>query len=336
MAQAEVPPESVDGLPARLEAFVPPFAATLPRVWRGRVPESLTGLLSALEHKTAEGIASLFDRDRQPFQRSLGQSEWDHGPLRELLAMQVGDRLGEVDAVVVFDPSAFAKEGTKSVGVGRQWCGRLGKVENCQVGVYMGDVSRRGHAIVNVRPYLPEEWAKDRARRDEAGVPKGVKFQTRHALALEMLDECGDRLPHGWVAGDDEMGRPGEFRRDLHALTARLDELIATEWQDEDAERLIKRSRRHRDDPFTFLDEPDVPFDNNHAERAIRPAVMIRKDSFGNRSDRGADTQAVLMSVDRTLQQRGHAPLETIVDALSTYLATGKLPPLPAKLTPLG
>ena len=221
MAQAEVPPESVDGLPARLEAFVPPSAATLPRVWRGRVPESLTGLLSALEHKTAEGIAYLFDRDRQPFQRSLGQSEWDHGPLRELLAMQVGDRLGEVDAVVVFDPSAFAKEGTKSVGVGRQWCGRLGKVENCQVGVYMGDVSRRGHAIVNVRPYLPEEWAKDRARRDEAGVPKGVKFQTRHALALEMLDECGDRLPHGWVAGDDEMGRPGEFRRDLHAMNER-------------------------------------------------------------------------------------------------------------------
>ena len=100
--------------------------------------------------------------------------------------------------------------------------------------------------------------------------------------------------------------------------------------------RLIKRLRRHRDELLTFLDEPDVPFDNNLAERAIRPAVMIRKNSFGNRSDRGADTQAVLMSVYRTLQQRGHAPLNTVVDALTTYLKTGKLPPLPAKVTAVG
>jgi transposase len=119
-------------------------------------------------------------------------------------------------------------------------------------------------------------------------------------------------------------------------LTARLDELIATAWEDKDAKRLIKRLRRHRDDLLTFLDEPDVPFDNNHAERAIRPAVMIRKNSFGNRSNRGADTQAVLMSVYRTLQQRGHAPLKTVVDALTVYLKTGKLPPLPAKLTAAG
>ncbi|WP_406694574.1 transposase [Singulisphaera sp. Ch08] len=119
-------------------------------------------------------------------------------------------------------------------------------------------------------------------------------------------------------------------------LTVRLDELIATVWEDKDAKRLIKRLRRHRDDLFTFLDEPDVPFDNNHAERAIRPAVMIRKNSFGNRSERGADTQAVLMSVYRTLQQRGHAPLKTFVDALAAYLANGHLPPLPAKVAAAG
>ena len=114
--------------------------------------------------------------------------------------------------------------------------------------------------------------------------------------------------------------------------TARLDELIATDWEDKDAKRLIKRLRRHRDESLTFLDEPEVPFDNNHGERGIRPAVMIRKDSFGNRSDRGADTQAVLMSVYRTLQRRGRAPLKTVVDALATYLKTGKLPLLPAKV----
>ncbi len=115
-------------------------------------------------------------------------------------------------------------------------------------------------------------------------------------------------------------------------MTARLDELIATDWEDRDAKRLIKRLRRHRDELLTFLNEPEVPFDNNHGERVIRPAVMIRKNSFGNRSDRGADTQAVLMSVYRTLQQRGHAPLKTVVDALTTYLKTGILPPLLAKV----
>ena len=84
------------------------------------------------------------------------------------------------------------------------------------------------------------------------------------------------------------------------------------------------------------VDEPNVPFDNNHAERAIRPAVMIRKNSFGNRSERGADAQAVLMSVYRTLLLRGLAPLMTIGDASGTYLANCKLPPLPAKVAAIG
>ena len=117
----------------------------------------------------------------------------------------------------MFDPSGFPKKGTKSVGVAKQWCGRLGKVENCQVGIYMGYVTRKEHALVNVRLYLNEEWAKDRARRKEAGVPKSIKFQTRHQLALEMLAECGEALPHTWIAGDDEMGRPSGFRQELRS-----------------------------------------------------------------------------------------------------------------------
>ena len=221
MAQAEIPAEALDGLLERLAEFVLPFAASLPSPWRGRVEEYVTGLLSSLEHKTAEGIAYLFDRDRQPLQRFLGQAEWDFRPLLDVLAGQVGDRLGEADGVIVFDPSAFAKKGTKSVGVGRQWCGRLGKIENCQVGVYMGYVSRKEHALIDFRLYLPEEWAKDRRRRKEAGVPKDVAFKTRHALALEMLKGAGSRLPHGWVAGDDEMGRSSAFRRDLTGMNER-------------------------------------------------------------------------------------------------------------------
>ena len=114
-------------------------------------------------------------------------------------------------------------------------------------------------------------------------------------------------------------------------LDTRLQQLIESDWKHSDACRLIKRLRRHRNDLFTFLDEPGVPFDNNHAERAIRPAVIIRKNSQSNRSRHGADTQAVLMSIYRTLKQRSHPPIETITHAIETYLKTGQLPPLPPK-----
>lgn len=112
-------------------------------------------------------------------------------------------------------------------------------------------------------------------------------------------------------------------------LHDRLAQLIATPWKDSHARRLIKRLRRHQHDLLTFLELPDVPFDNNHAERAIRPAVIIRKNSYANRSERGADAQAVLMSVYRTLKQRGHDPITTIRNALAAYLTTGTLLPLP-------
>lgn len=120
-----------------------------------------------------------------------------------------------------------------------------------------------------------------------------------------------------------------EFPSRRQCLETRLDELIATPWEDKQARRLIKRLKRHRHDLFTFLDHADVPFDNNAGERAIRPAVIIRKNSYCNRSQRGADTQAVLMSIYRTLKQRGHDPLATITHALTEYLRTGILPPLP-------
>jgi transposase len=116
-------------------------------------------------------------------------------------------------------------------------------------------------------------------------------------------------------------------RRDR--LDARLDALIATPWKDQQAKRLLKRFRRHRNHLFTFLVDPAVPADNNHGERAIRPAVIIRKNSYGNRSQRGPDCQAVLMSIYRTLKQRGHDPLTVITNALTEYLTTGKLPEMP-------
>jgi transposase len=125
---------------------------------------------------------------------------------------------------------------------------------------------------------------------------------------------------------------PDNYASRRALLSQRLEELIETDWGDGQAQRLIKRLRRHRDDLFTFLDREGVPFENNLAERAVRPAVIIRKNSYCNRSQRGADTQAVLMSVYRTIEQRGHDPLNTLSNALRTYLTTGKLPDLPTIL----
>ncbi|HMB08084.1 MAG TPA: IS701 family transposase [Isosphaeraceae bacterium] len=218
LAQARVSPELTRGLLSRLETFVQPFTASLAEPEQRRhTVEYLTGLLSKLERKTGEGIAYLHDQERQGIQKFIGFVPWSDQSLLLTLARQVGTDLGESDGVIVFDPSAFAKKGTASVGVQRQWCGRLGKKENCQVGVYMAYVSRKEHALVNTRLYLPKEWTKNRRRCKAAGVPRGVPFRTRHELALEMLEEHGAVLPHAWVAGDDEMGRPADFRLKLRS-----------------------------------------------------------------------------------------------------------------------
>jgi SRSO17 transposase len=216
LGDAVVAPEILRGLLPRLERFLEPFLAALD------TPEQHThahhyvaGLLSDLKHRTAEGIAYLHDQDCQGLQKFLGQAPWDERPLVTALAHQVGAELGEADGVLVFDPSAFPKKGSASVGVKRQWCGRLGKVENCQLGVYLGYASRKDHALVDCRLFLPQEWARDQDRRLKAGVPKQVRFRTRHELALALLDEHGATLPHAWVAGDDEMGRSSWFRQEL-------------------------------------------------------------------------------------------------------------------------
>ena len=216
LEDAEVPPGLLRGVLPRLVTFLQPFVATLGSPeQRSNAQHYVQGLLSDLDSKDAESIAYLHDRERQGLQKFLGQAPWEHTPLFSELVRQVGAEVGEPDAVLVFDPSAFPKKGNDSVGVARQWCGRLGKVENCQVGVYLGYVSRREHALVDVRLYLPKEWAKDKKRRQKAGVPKEVRFRTRHQLALEMLDEHGPSLPHAWISGDDEMGRCSWFRRQL-------------------------------------------------------------------------------------------------------------------------
>jgi SRSO17 transposase len=222
LADAEVDPRIPHGVLPRLERFLDPFVASLQRSEQGQHARTyVAGLLSQLEYKNVESIAYLHDREREPLQQFIGQSPWDYQPWLTELARQVGQQLGSPDGVLVFDPSAFPKKGNASVGVQRQWCGRLGKIDNCQVGIYLAYVGRAEHALVDVRLYLPKEWAKDKERRAQAGIPKGVRFRTRHELALEMLDQRGPSLPHAWVSGDDELGRCSWFRQGLRSRQQR-------------------------------------------------------------------------------------------------------------------
>ena len=216
LAECAVPPELFARLQARLRAFVEPFAQCLHQQQVQHAQTYIAGLLSDLQRKNAEAIAYRFDQEREGLQHFLGTAPWQHQPLLDILVSQVDQEIGRVNAVLVFDPSAFPKKGTASVGVARQWCGRLGKVENCQVGIYLGYVSSSEHTLVDFRLYLSKEWTPDRKRCLRAGVPKEqIRYRTRHQLALEMLDERGEQLPHAWVAGDDEMGRSSWFRGQL-------------------------------------------------------------------------------------------------------------------------
>jgi DDE superfamily endonuclease len=124
--------------------------------------------------------------------------------------------------VWVFDPAGFPKSGTASVGGARQWWGRLGKVDNGQVAVSLGSVSGAGPTLVAMRLSWPKAWTTDKARLDKAGVPHAQRgYRARHPWALDLWQTRGTQLPHGWSAGDDEMGRPYWFRRRLDRLGER-------------------------------------------------------------------------------------------------------------------
>src|SRR6266536_2511104 len=144
----------------RLSEFVVPYQQALEtEASQHPMHLYLQGLLSHVDRKNAEKIAALVDVERQVLQDFIGTASWDHRPLITVLVRQVAERLGEPDGIIAFDPSSFPKRGTHSVGVKRQWCGHRGKVDNSQVGVFMGYVSRHEHALLDFRLSLPEDWA---------------------------------------------------------------------------------------------------------------------------------------------------------------------------------
>src|SRR5215475_981391 len=211
-----VSPDVFSSMVDRLGEFVVPYQQALEaEASQPHVHRYLAGLLSHLNRKNAETIAALVEVERQVIQDFIGTAPWDHRPLITVLVGQVAARLGDPEGVIAFDPSSFPKRGTHSVGVKRQGCSHRGKVDNCQVGVFMGYVSRHDHALLDFRLSLPEDWARDEPRRQACHVPPEVRYQTRQEQCVEMLDAWGNQVPHGWVTGDDELGRHTRFRGEL-------------------------------------------------------------------------------------------------------------------------
>src|SRR5438874_10749859 len=222
LADAVVSPAAVRGCQEHLTQFLRRY---LPLFYRKEQRDLATlvirGRLSGLQRKTSEPIAHQAGRQRKPVQHFVGAGAWDDEAVMAELRRHVAEELGDPQAVVVVDSSGFPKKGTASCGVARQWCGRLGKIDNCQVGVFAAYVTAAGYVPVDRQLYLPKDWAADGKRRRRTHVPEGVTFQERWRIALTMVDRVGQDLPFGWVAGDDEFGRASAFRAQVRCRDRR-------------------------------------------------------------------------------------------------------------------
>jgi SRSO17 transposase len=215
LEDAVVPKQLVTSLKGHLGDFLDRY---LPLFYREEQRELavvvVEGKLSGLDRKTCEPIATQAHLHRKPLQNFVGAGKWDDEAVLTELRQHVAEALADPQGALICDGSSFVKKGTQSCGVARQWCGRLGKIENCQVGVFLGYAGRDGHAPLDRRLYLPEDWAADAARRQRCHVPEEVVFQEKWRLALDQVDRCR-ALAHGWVLADDEFGRVTAFRQQL-------------------------------------------------------------------------------------------------------------------------
>lgn len=199
---------ALDGLHARLR---PHFGRAESR---RRVRRYVAGLLGPTERKNGWQLAEQAG-EATPYgmQRLLAGAKWDADAVRDDLRAYVIEHLADPDAVLIVDETGFLKKGVKSVGVQRQYSGTAGRVENCQVGVFLAYATPQGRTFLDRELYLPQGWADDPARRAEAGVPADATFRTKPALARAMLARALDAgVPAAWVAGDEVYGHNRALR----------------------------------------------------------------------------------------------------------------------------
>ena len=177
----------------------------------------LEGLLSAVERKNGWQLAEHLG-DARPWrtQRVLSHVQWDEAAARDLCRAYVVEPLADREAVLIVDETGFLKKGTKSVGVARQYSGTAGRIENCQIGVFLAYASGKGHTLIDRELYLPKEWAEDPARRAAAGIPQEVAFAPKPELARRMIARAiAAGVPFAWVLGDEVYGSDRRLRIDL-------------------------------------------------------------------------------------------------------------------------
>jgi SRSO17 transposase len=194
--------QSLFDLHARL---APRFARPEPR---RRALAYLQGILSETSRKNGWHLAEQAGEGRPDgMQRLLSNAVWDTDGVRDDLRHYVVEQLGSQGAVIAIDETSFKKRGKKSAGVGLQYCGTTGRVENCQVGVFLSYVTTRGHSLIDRELYLPADWCEDPDRRRAAAIPEAVHFQTKPELAVQMMKRLlQEHLSISWVVADTVYG----------------------------------------------------------------------------------------------------------------------------------
>jgi SRSO17 transposase len=216
-------PRDVESLVAELEAYAAHFIPHFARLDQGRwAHRYLQGLVSEHPRKSIEPMALAHGFPIRSMQAFIGQSRWASAPIQHQHQQLVAQTLGEDDGVLLVDESGMPKQGQHSAGVAPQYCGALGKVANCQVGVYIGYASRKGYTLVDGQLFVPECWFADEyaALRDEVGLPPDLTFQTKPQLAVHLIGGIVDRkqLPARWLAADALYGDSPAFRDDVAAM----------------------------------------------------------------------------------------------------------------------
>jgi SRSO17 transposase len=206
-----------DDLVAYHAHFAGLFGRSEQRAWSLKY---LQGLLLPIASKSVETMAlAVSDGNVRDMQRFVGQGVWDGDALLKRHVELVAESLGDASGVLIVDGSDFPKQGCHSAGVARQYCGALGKIANCQAGVFLAYAAPHGHTLLDRRLYLPQAWLTEayKDRRQKCGIPKDVPFRTKPQLAWEMIQQVHSDgvLPFSWVACDEAFGDTPEFLEEL-------------------------------------------------------------------------------------------------------------------------
>lgn len=217
VVEQELTAEDIADIKKELGEFLQPYEEMFARqeqVMHAAV--YIEGRMARLTRRTIEPIAIENDLKRRPLQHFVGAGKWEDERIKAEMARRVAAEMGKANGVLILDGSGFPKSGPESVGTQRQWCGRLGKEEQCQVGEFLAYAASGSVTLVDCELYLPKSWAEDKVRRDKCHVPEDVTFQKGWQLAAAMVAKRGAILPHQWVVGDENYGRPTELRDHFH------------------------------------------------------------------------------------------------------------------------